>query len=66
MSISQEQKSFSGGVKRISIIFKGLSVLRNCLRPESTTLKFGRFEPGDIYKLSVKFSSVKSDEIFDK
>ena len=33
------EKSFLGEIKRIFIILKGLSVAKNCLRPDSTPLR---------------------------
>ena len=35
----EDQKSFCGEIKSIFIIFKGLSVAKNCLRRESAPLK---------------------------
>ena len=35
----ENEKSFWGDTKRIFVIFKELSVVKNCLRPESATLK---------------------------
>ena len=34
----ENEKSFSGKTKAFFIIFKGLSVAQNCLRPESAPL----------------------------
>ena len=34
----ENEKSFTGKIKSILIIFKGLSVAKNCLRPESVSL----------------------------
>ena len=34
----ENEKSFLGEIKSFFIIFKGLSVAKNCLRPESAPL----------------------------
>ena len=40
----ENEKSFRGEIKDIFIIFKGLSVLKNCLGPESVPLKQKRLD----------------------
>ena len=35
----ENEKSFSGEIKAFSSIFKGLSVAKNCLRPENAPLE---------------------------
>ena len=36
----ENEKSFRGEIKSIFVIFKGLSVVKNCLRPESAPLNW--------------------------
>ena len=41
----ENEKSVEGEIKSIFIIFKGLSVAKNCLRPESALLIFLKLKP---------------------
>ena len=46
----ENEKSFYGEIKSIFHYFKGLSVAKNCLRPESASVNFVGRENGLKYK----------------